>query len=163
MDRTVLLSGGIDSAAAAILTKPDTALFVGYGQPAEAMEAAASLTVARQLGIEWVCVDAPHLAADEQGIYPARNLLLIATAAAMGSKEIVIGCAGADHLLFPDCRPDYLQRIGPLLAPWGATLVAPLLHETRAVAVQLANGVHGTWSCYTAGPEPCGECLSCTQ
>lgn len=94
----LLLSGGIDSAAMAVWQRPDSTLFIDYGQRPARSEATAAAAVARELGLphDQIAVDARAvgsglLATDKPSAgrempapewWPYRNQLLITAAAA---------------------------------------------------------------------------------
>lgn len=164
---TVLLSGGIDSAAVAALLLQSghavDALFVEYGQPAVSMERSASRAIADHYLLRWqsaTCGPAPHP-------WPAgRNDLLVAVAQrTIGARSVAIGIhAGA---IYPDCSPQWA-------AAWQALLdvqhggIVQLMHplaefdkgEVYALAQELTVPIELTYSC-DADQGPCGQCASC--
>ncbi len=79
----VLMSGGIDSSATAlvILNKgyETSGMFVDYGQPAVRSEWRAARDVANRLGIEIERIDLGFRLAAESGEFFGRNTLLILT------------------------------------------------------------------------------------
>ena len=108
---------------------------------------------------------------------PGRNTVFIALglslAEARGAERLVLGVNAVDYSGYPDCRPDYLdafQTLADLASKagregHGARLWAPLVHwsKTRIVqeALRLNVPIASTWSCYSGGAEPCGQCDSC--
>lgn len=135
MKAMVLLSGGVDSTAAAIYAvnkyqaENVSALAIDYGQSHRDAELAASQVAARRLGIEWerVCIaDAlrggvadgvPRRGTTSKGASrattPARNIFFLALACnRAGVKHpnettiIVIGTHKDDASAFADCRKD---------------------------------------------------------
>jgi 7-cyano-7-deazaguanine synthase len=108
---------------------------------------------------------------------PGRNTVFIALglslAEARGAQRLVLGVNAVDYSGYPDCRPDYLEAFQALAdlatkvgrAGQGPRLWAPLLHwgKTEIVrqALRLGVPIADTWSCYSAGPQPCGRCDSC--
>ncbi len=122
----LLLSGGVDSAAVAAWRRPAVGLFVDYGQRPAKAEYRAAGAVARELGIEFACVelDLGSLGGgllrddEEQPSWPSpewwpyRNQFLISAAAAWtltrfndiveGPRRILVECGtvasdGARH------------------------------------------------------------------
>ena len=108
---------------------------------------------------------------------PARNIIFIAFAAAyaetVDADAIFIGANAVDFSGYPDCRPEFLRafertlRAGTKRGTEGRPLrlIAPLLRLTKAEIIRrgarLGVPFGLTWSCYTGGKEPCGECDSC--
>jgi 7-cyano-7-deazaguanine synthase len=134
----VLLSGGLDSATAAAISKADGyelyALTVRYGQVhgrevEAARRVAAALGVHRQMEIDVdlsafggsaltgdgaIPKDRAADASDIPSTYvPARNTVFLSLALAwaetLGAEAIVIGVNAVDYSGYPDCRPEYLE------------------------------------------------------
>ncbi len=170
----VLLSGGIDSFACAhfLLTRQFavSGLFVDFGQPAAAPEAAAAKRVCDWLGIEnsVIRIGSAQYGSFEAGEIPARNLALLASATLLtrGSRLIALGIhAGTDYF---DCSPVFLEQANRLIAECTSgtvSVVAPFLHWTKqhvvtyAQSEQLDLGL--SYSCERGTVPPCGTCLSC--
>ena len=87
---------------------------------------------------------------------------------------LFIAANAIDYSGYPDCRPEYYEsmmetlRLGSKLGTqYGVRprIETPLIDKTKAdivrLAVELGAPIHLTWSCYTAGPDPCGVCDSC--
>jgi len=91
------------------------------------------------------------------------------------SATLFIAANAIDYSGYPDCRPEYYQaavetlRLGSKL---GTQYGVPIQIETPLIALGKAEIVRlgidvgapldRTWSCYGAGPQPCGRCDSCT-
>ena len=79
-----------------------------------------------------------------------------------------------DYSGYPDCRPEYFQKIGEGLA-YGSKLwtqygvefsvETPIIHMSKREIVKLGMDLGAplehTWSCYEGGQLPCGACDSC--
>jgi 7-cyano-7-deazaguanine synthase len=87
---------------------------------------------------------------------------------------LFIAANAIDYSGYPDCRPEFYRaaaetlRLGSKLGTqWGVPLriETPLIDKTKADIVRLATEIGAplqlTWSCYGAGPRPCGRCDSC--
>ena len=140
----ILLSGGLDSATAAALTRRRFrlhALSFRYGQR-HAVEISAARRVARALGIRDHRVVRIDLGAfggsalTDRAIavpksrrigrripvtyVPARNTIFLAFAAAwaetLGARDLVIGVNVLDSSGYPDCRPTFLRAFERVLA-----------------------------------------------
>ncbi len=108
---------------------------------------------------------------------PARNLIFLSVAAgyaeAIGASAIYYGANALDYSGYPDCRPDFVAALNKTIevgTQAGAkkkalTIQAPLIHKTKKEIILLGKkcGVpfEKTWSCYSGGGQPCGECDSC--
>ncbi len=108
---------------------------------------------------------------------PARNIIFLSFAAsyaeAIGAKKIFIGANAIDYSGYPDCRPDFFAAYAKVLAKGLKTGVqghrisveTPLIRKTKAQIIRLGLSLkvpYGlTWSCYTGGKRPCGQCDSC--
>ena len=108
---------------------------------------------------------------------PGRNTIMLALAQsiaeASGADQIYTGFNAVDFSGYPDCRPIYVEAWNHL-ARYATkrgyegnpiTLVAPIVNKAKASVVRtgldLNAPLHLTWSCYTGGEQPCGECDSC--
>ena len=176
---TLLLSGGMDSAAILVEHEIDLCLFVDYGQPANVEEARASEQLAELYGIEWRRVSIANAVRldrmeDESGvagprIVPGRNLILLALAASWTSAPgaVYVGCCFDDQLAYPDCGEPFLTRATMTLQTgYGVRIEAPLLMQTkndiRKILAKHHRAYKLCWSCYTpVDGEPCLECDSC--
>jgi 7-cyano-7-deazaguanine synthase len=167
----VLLSGGIDSAAALALIceagSPAAALYVDYGQAAAASEAKASAAVAAyyRVGYQSVGCSGRSFGAGE---IRGRNALLVHLAlfAFRGDTGVVvIGIhAGTSYR---DCSSDFvrlMQQSYDFHTAGQIALSAPFVDHVKgdvvSLALQLGLPLDLTYSC-EAGNEPCGRCLSC--
>lgn len=174
MKTIVLLSGGLDSATvlASFVARGAECLAVGfdYGQP-HVTELDRAEEIAAHYGVPFERIGLPAMlsAKTDDVVFAGRNLVLaslaVAIAQARGFDEIAIGCNASDWLRFPDCRPEFWRALEKCADAYGVTLVSPLIyHSKQDVAEQarkLGVPIELTWSCYSPGPEPCGECLAC--
>lgn len=139
----VLLSGGLDSAAALAWSRragfDSYALSVAYGQRHHT-ELAAAARVARALGAREHRIMSVDLAGiggsaltdwsiplpEQSGsgipvsYVPARNTLLLSLALGwaeiIGSSDLVIGVNAVDYSGYPDCRPEFIRGFEALAA-----------------------------------------------
>ena len=92
----------------------------------------------------------------------------------VGAETLVIGVNQVDYSGYPDCRQEFLtvfERLANLATRAGVEgasqfrIWAPLVTMTKAeiIRIGLRLGVdYGlTWSCYSGGDVPCGQCDSC--
>jgi len=109
---------------------------------------------------------------------PARNTILLSIALgyaeSFGLGRIYLGVNAVDYSGYPDCRPEFLaayRKVARLATKVGVEahrpidVQAPLQNRSKAEIVRLGTrlGVPWglTWSCYAAGPRPCGRCDAC--
>lgn len=193
MKTVVLLSGGLDSTVvlAEAIDNGDevVAISFDYGQTHRGQELAAAKKIAahydvrhRIVGMASALVpsaltgsyDIPdkHAEQPDSTTVPGRNLMLIATAAAIaeaeGAREILVGCNADDYAGYADCRPEFIEaadRVVKFSTEWRVGVRAPLLHRTKRRVVALGRRLDApiemSWSCYRGGVEPCGRCGAC--
>jgi 7-cyano-7-deazaguanine synthase len=198
----LLLSGGLDSTVAAALSlrhaRPRLALTVNYGQKAFPAERDAAAWFAHGWGCEPRIVDLPWLgklapnvltdpdlplpsyseseddalASARRAWIPARNLVLVAVAAAhadaLGVEMIVAGWNREEGATFPDNSAQFAADMSRALKSFSyhpVELFLPLLGMTKdeiymqAMALNLdINRLHPCWG---EGPGLCGVCESC--
>lgn len=123
-------------------------------------------------------IDVPHGHYAEESmkstVVPNRNMVLIATAAAVaiatGAEAIAYAAHSGDHAIYPDCRPAFVDamRQALLVADWQPIqLIAPFvdIDKTAIARIGLELGIDyaTTWSCYEGTGEPCGKCGPCVE
>jgi 7-cyano-7-deazaguanine synthase len=165
----VLVSGGIDSAAALWWARerfrPTALSFDGGGRPGG--EVRACERIVRAARVPHLRVPAPYLRPEPSGYVPARNLVIhsiaISIAETVGAVAVVAGHNRSDAEIFKDARPGFFRRLERLnggmkiLLPFAARTDAEVILEARRLGVPL----HLTWSCYRDGRRPCGRCSAC--
>lgn len=196
----VIYSGGMDSYTVlhrALREGLDVhALSFDYGQR-HARELEVAERVCRQLGVPHQVVDirAIHGLIDNSAltdasralpegdygeenlsatVVPNRNMILLALAIAkavnIGAGRVDYGAHGGDHVLYPDCRPEFVEAMNAVagIANFEAVEIhAPFLRATKAqiLAEGLAMGLDyiDTWTCYRGEALACGRCGSCRE
>jgi 7-cyano-7-deazaguanine synthase len=106
-------------------------------------------------------------------VVPNRNAVLLSIAANLavvaGAESVTFGSNMDDAEGFPDCRRPFVDAVNRALvaAEVPVEVCAPYIDtpKTGIVAIGRALGVRmdRTWSCYSAGPEPCGSCPACQK
>jgi 7-cyano-7-deazaguanine synthase len=170
---TVLMSGGIDSAACAWFLKRQgmnvRGAFINYGQAAAGPERQAAVCVAGRLSIT---LDAFNVGAQQgfgAGELPYRNAFLIFTTLFLQRQQegvLAIGVhAGTPYF---DCSPAFVASIATLVSEHSdgrVTVVAPFLDWSKRDIItycqQEGVPIQLTYSCEAGFEPPCGRCLSC--
>lgn len=127
-----------------------------------------------------IAVPDGHYAAPTMAItvVPNRNAIMldiaVAVAVTAGCDAVAFGAHGGDHVIYPDCRPAFVDAFAAsaqlgnegFLAD-GFRVLAPFLRLGKADIVRLgaSGGVpfERTWSCYAGGARHCGTCGTCTE
>ncbi|MGH9282553.1 MAG: 7-cyano-7-deazaguanine synthase QueC [Acidimicrobiales bacterium] len=108
---------------------------------------------------------------------PARNLVFLSIAVGIAEVRdcdaVYLGVNALDYSGYPDCRPEFVDsfRATAALALKRGVEGRPVDVRTPLIAaskvdivrrgVELGAPLHLTWSCYRAGPDPCGRCDAC--
>lgn len=103
---------------------------------------------------------------------PARNLMMIAAAAALcdaqGFQRIYLGLNLEESAAYPDNTLEFFERLNEVM-PF-ATQSWPVIHNPLARmmkwqivrhAHEIDAPIHLSWSCYRDGPRHCGRCGPC--
>lgn len=196
----VVYSGGMDSYTVlhrVLRETPDVhALSFDYGQR-HSRELDVARRVCLRLGIEHQIVDitAIHGLIDNSAltdasrampdgdyaednlvstVVPNRNMILLSLAIAkavnVGASRVAYGAHGGDHVLYPDCRPAFVEAMNQVAAIANFSPVeihAPYLRANKReiLADGLAMGLDygDTWTCYQGRELACGRCGSCRE
>jgi 7-cyano-7-deazaguanine synthase len=207
MKTVLIISGGMDSATLAFdLPGGDDLLCLSfdYGQR-NRLELGAAAKIAAARGAEHRIINmadfaascpgcsltdptipTPHCHYADEGtkltVVPSRNAMMLAAAfgvaVAHGAGQVAIAVHRGDHLIYPDCRPEFIEALEKALnlGVWAdepLRLHAPYITLTKADIARrgLELGVpYGlTWTCYEPrqGADQvwrhCGQCGSCQE
>lgn len=185
LDSTVLL------AVEARAGRRPLCLSFDYGQLNGARELQAAKRIAAHYVCEWLLLTlppdilggsaltgelelplgfAPKDPVQKKTVVPGRNMVLLSIAAAVAARrglgKVLYGANLGDAVIYPDCRQLFLGAASEAaLAGCGVKIVAPFIRTTKAEIVgtgrDMGAPLHLSWSCYTAGPDPCGMCGAC--
>ncbi len=195
----VIFSGGLDSTTLlyyAYRTHEVHTLTFDYGSKHNAREKAAASEIARLAEVPHIVVPLPFvnelfksdllIAGGEipEGHYqdvsmrrtvvPFRNGIMLAVAVGFAESidaglVMFAGHAG-DHVIYPDCRPDFLRafaqsaRVGTYR---GVVVDDPFINmkksEIVAAGKRLGVPFGITYSCYKGGENHCGLCGTCLE
>jgi len=172
-----------------------SAISFNYGQK-HSKELSMATKTCKYLGIEHIIINIPELGAfstssltsksipipeghyEEESmkstVVPNRNMVLISLAASYAiSKKaqfLYYGAHSGDHVIYPDCRPQFVNAMGVALniCDWTPLVLdAPYLKLNKGdiVSKGLKLGVRydWTWTCYRGEELACGKCGSCIE
>ena len=186
VQKLMLLSGGLDSAAVAALERPERALFVDYGQVSAEAERKAAKAVAHHLDLDLdeLDIDLDSVgsgllagsgqpeAAPTSEWYPFRNQQLATIAAAHALKRglgaAVLGTVAGDGDRHADSTPGFVSTLDMLVRrqEGGVRVLAPhinaLPHELLELSGLPEEVINQTHSCHV-GNLACGECPGCLR
>ncbi|GAB3014867.1 7-cyano-7-deazaguanine synthase QueC [Bowmanella dokdonensis] len=117
-----------------------------------------------------------HYAAEnmKNTVVPNRNMILLSLAVgyavSLNACRVYYGAHSGDHNIYPDCRPEFVERMNDVCAIANyepVEIVSPYLHESKIeiLADGLAMGLdYGkTWTCYNGREKACGKCGACNE
>jgi protein ExsB len=197
-DSVIIISGGMDSITL-LYDKKDTialGIFFDYGSNHNHNELPLARMHCERLGIPHITIDLTFIhehfkssllrGADtipdgsyseenmKSTVVPFRNGIMLSIAAGIaeskGLTKLLIANHGGDHIIYPDCRPDFIHAMDYAVTKGTFThlhIIAPYtnISKTDIVRRGLALGIDyaETWSCYKGGDTPCGTCSTCIE
>lgn len=196
----VLVSGGLDSVcalhAAATIHEVVAGISFDYGAKHNHREIPFAVLHCRRIGVRHEVIrldfigehfrssllqtgasipDAHYEApAMKQTIVPFRNGIFLAAAAGfaetVGASAVVIAAHAGDHVIFPDCRAEFMDAISAAIhlgTDGGVEILRPFIRCTKAQIVQrgqkLGISLAETWTCYKGNEHHCGTCGACVE
>ena len=200
MKTVVLLSGGMDSVTALYWARHENevvgAVSFDYGAKHNHREIPLAAWHCAQMGIKHDIIDLgfmnQHFASDllksggtipeghyadenmKKTVVPFRNGIMLSIACGLaescGAEALVIAAHAGDHMIYPDCREDFMQSMATAMREGTYArieLLRPFIHRDKAGIAKLGEtlGVdYGkTWSCYKGGDLHCGKCGTCVE
>ncbi|HEX5269308.1 MAG TPA: 7-cyano-7-deazaguanine synthase [Gemmataceae bacterium] len=182
----ILLSGGLDSAALAVLMRPDLAIAVDYGQRCAGAELTAAEAVASCLDVPFLAVRADcssvgsgDLAgraplagfAPSREWWPYRNQLLATLAAPLAlaheAEVLNFGTVVTDGF-HADGTPEFFRLLDALFRyqEGGISVAAPAVGLSSAQLIRESGAgldvLGWTHSCHVSDA-PCGNCRGCQK
>ncbi|KAA1174230.1 7-cyano-7-deazaguanine synthase QueC [Marinobacter salinexigens] len=107
-------------------------------------------------------------------VVPNRNMILLSLATGyavtVGAGEVWYGAHGGDHAIYPDCRPEFVEKMDAVCRvanyePVG--IKAPFMRmdkgEILGEGLKLGLDYRQTWTCYNGRDKACGRCGSCVE
>ena len=107
-------------------------------------------------------------------VVPNRNMILLSLAVgyavSVGAAQVYYGAHAGDHMIYPDCRPEFVQKMNDVcqIANYESVeIFSPYLNvnKTAILTDGLAMGLDysDTWTCYNGREKACGKCGSCQE
>ncbi|MCK7543670.1 7-cyano-7-deazaguanine synthase QueC [Marinobacter bryozoorum] len=107
-------------------------------------------------------------------VVPNRNMILLALATGYAvtveADAVWFGAHGGDHAIYPDCRPEFVEKMDAVcrVANYEPVRIeAPYIRasKTDILADGLTMGLDysQTWTCYNGREKACGACGSCVE
>lgn len=107
-------------------------------------------------------------------IVPNRNMILLSLAVgyavSVGASQVYYGAHSGDHAIYPDCRPEFVQKMNDVcqIANYESVdIFSPYLtvNKTAILADGLSMGLDysDTWTCYNGREKACGKCGACQE
>lgn len=200
MKTVVLLSGGMDSVTALYWARHENevvgAVSFDYGAKHNHREIPLAAWHCAQMGVKHDIIDLgfmnQHFASDllksggsipeghyadenmKKTVVPFRNGIMLSIACGLaescGAEALVIAAHAGDHMIYPDCREDFMLSMAAAMREGTYArieLLRPFIHRDKAGIAKLGEtlGVNygKTWSCYKGGDLHCGKCGTCVE
>lgn len=107
-------------------------------------------------------------------VVPNRNMILLSLATGyavtVGAGAVWYGAHGGDHAIYPDCRPEFVEKMDAVcrVANYEPVAIeAPFMAldkgEILAEGLKLGLDYRHTWTCYNGRARACGRCGSCVE
>ncbi len=123
-----------------------------------------------------VAVPEGHYAEDSMKatVVPNRNMILLSLATGYavtaGASAVWYGAHGGDHAIYPDCRPEFVEKMDAVcrVANYEPVAIeAPFMamdkSDILAEGLKLNLDYSQTWTCYNGRERACGVCGSCVE
>lgn len=178
-----LLSGGLDSTVLLydLLQQQCQVhcILIDYGQKHCRKELGVASMICERLKVPRSRIDIPPLLGSRltdgrcSFVVPNRNMVMLSLAVSIAADQeadsVTYACNKDDHEVFADCRPDFVAAMNVAVRAAGVRVevCAPYIEMTKRQIVDKGHKLHvplnQTWSCYEAGPLPCGTCPACIK
>lgn len=107
-------------------------------------------------------------------VVPNRNMILLSLAIGYAvnieASEVWYGAHSGDHVIYPDCRPEFVEimdRASKIANFEPVKVFAPYLNSDKIGILKdgFAMGLDysKTWTCYKGLEKACGKCGSCVE
>lgn len=110
----------------------------------------------------------------KQTVVPNRNMILLSMAVgyavSLEASKVYYGAHSGDHAIYPDCRPEFVERMNDVCAIANydkVEIVSPFLYQSKidilATGLKLELDYNMTWTCYNGREKACGKCGACQE
>lgn len=110
----------------------------------------------------------------KQTVVPNRNMIMLSIAAgiaiSMQAPIVAYGPHAGDHAIYPDCRPEFVDKMDEVLMTadeFAVKIFAPFLDMTKTDIVRLGAELNVpfelTRTCYNDRVLACGRCGTCVE
>ena len=107
-------------------------------------------------------------------VVPNRNMIMLSLAVgyavSIKARAVYYGAHGGDHAIYPDCRPEFVDKMNALsqIANYEPVDIrAPFLYANKTEILRegfkLGLDYRKTWTCYKGLEHACGKCGSCNE
>ncbi len=107
-------------------------------------------------------------------VVPNRNMILLSLAVgyavSIGASQVYYGAHAGDHNIYPDCRPEFVQKMNDVcqIANYESVeIFSPYLNVSKTAILTdgLSMGLDysDTWTCYNGREKACGKCAACQE
>lgn len=107
-------------------------------------------------------------------VVPFRNAILMSVAVgygeSIGANEVVLASHGGDHVIYPDCRPEFnkaFAQAADLGTDGAVKVIFPYAtmdkRDIGDLGRRLGVDFSATWTCYKGGEMHCGTCGACDE
>jgi 7-cyano-7-deazaguanine synthase len=83
---------------------------------------------------------------------------------------VYYGAHSGDHAIYPDCRPEFVERMNEVCAIANyqkVEIVTPFLQDSKTAilnaGLDMGLDYSMTWTCYNGRELACGECGACQE
>lgn len=123
-----------------------------------------------------IAIPEGHYEADnmKSTVVPNRNMILlslaIAYAVSLEADTVYYGAHSGDHAIYPDCRPEFVQKMDEVsrIANFQPVAIStPFVNMSKidilARGMELGLDYTHTWTCYNGREKACGKCGACVE
>ncbi|MDN3651202.1 7-cyano-7-deazaguanine synthase QueC [Thalassotalea ponticola] len=107
-------------------------------------------------------------------VVPNRNMILLSLAVgyavSVGASQVYYGAHSGDHAIYPDCRPEFVEKMNDVcqIANYQAVeIYSPYLRDSKidilTDGLKMGLDYSKTWTCYNGRDKACGKCGACQE
>ncbi len=107
-------------------------------------------------------------------VVPNRNMILLSMAVgyavSLEASKVFYGAHAGDHLIYPDCRPEFVEKMNDVskIANFEPVeICSPYLDKSKidilTDGLRMGLDYQKTWTCYNGREKACGKCGACQE